>query len=1466
MLNRTWHLNLFLTSLVFFLLLGEVLQSEIVIRQRAQRFELKDDGLALWIGSTCDSEVGGPGTLRTYTDRNNPNGSTLVNNSCGVMRGGWGDAAWRGSYLYYFYNRRLSREDAFFDNSAPQAIRNTSNNYTGVVPNNQDYSPVVLKGSDLYWAELQGNGSTQIRRSGNFGQQVAQTVTTVSGEVEKFIPFEYNPSVGVRQQAVVSLTTTGELWLYRLGARFALRLESGVRDVHVLERQTIAINGLLNATIYVAKGVRTFGQTLPPTGSVLRIDARTGDKTVIYTCTTGNQAISITTDPAPTQRLIGIETKQLYFTEGVVRCSGGLFRLCNIQRTRLHRHTLPGRADASWVMIREASRASHGNLRSDGEHVYYLEDEDGNGVQDSIGRISTTAPPFRFDIIADGIEVTQAIQTFDNEVELLAEREGTYVRAYARFSSSTNESSIFVTGRLRAFMNGREITGSPFNPIKNPRLTESVDLAPRRADIERTYLFRLPKLPTGTLRVEFEINHHRAYLENRNVDGEGLNPYANNTVSAQLPVRNSGEPCLQIVSPRLQGHRYTYRYNPRIHQLFDRALSLTPVKAFDDFPRTVDVPSIVNQKFMLIDLDDDEDVAADRTMDAYRTAIEEIAAIRECSDNPNQGCADDYWVIAVHPWVDTRKWGGLSWGRRVIVVKMNDRAFPWADKAWNWPGGGQTLAHELGHEYGRAHVDCGGPERPDPFYPYNECFIDDNISTYGYGFDPITRQAIRPEDAGDLMSYADFSWISDYNWLNILEEVRNRAGGSGGGGGLPDVESWLLVRGTVDLSTRDGSFNSFYLFDADDAPESRVQNSLELRSLAESQNPQVRLIFRGTGGNQLASIPLYVSQNQEADDQIGGFLQYVPFISQAEQIELRIAGRRADSRDISNSSPTIQLSPLEALDDGVLVNWQASDADGDELHFNIYLSLDNGNHWQSITLDHEGFGIAVSTTQFAATSNARIRVDATDGVLTSQAISESFVIEPHTPVVSISGLDGASNAPFGTTVYLRSVVVDPDPGPNGLTYEWSLDREGSPTANQVSESEDLILDNPQPGSYRAQVRVTDSSGRTGQASFDFTILPLLIEVLTEPNFDGLPNDSAYGAGESVQLTGSRATQVWLTRTQHELFISGSGLPNQAINSAPYITLVIDSDGDAGNSLDADDFGIRIYSTGRFEQLRVSGGNLVSTSSHPLVDALVKSGPSSWNFELRIPRELINNWNNSIHLMLGSFGTGGGTWPPNSTLSTPSTWGQVRFNEEDLPPSENRAPIAQAGEDEFINTDSAFDFTLDGGNSYDPDGDELIYRWIQLEGPEVDIDLDGPTSNFARTRIPKREGLTLYRFRLRVNDGEEIGSDEMNLYVYSIPSDGGSVGTGLFSRGNANNAGGYDISDCIFTLSYLFIGTEDPPCFKAADSNDDGQVDISDPLFTLSYLFIGTADPAAPFPGCGADLTPDNLTCLQFDDC
>jgi hypothetical protein len=82
-------------------------------------------------------------------------------------------------------------------------------------------------------------------------------------------------------------------------------------------------------------------------------------------------------------------------------------------------------------------------------------------------------------------------------------------------------------------------------------------------------------------------------------------------------------------------------------------------------------------------------------------------------------------------------------------------------------------------------------------------------------------------------------------------------------------------------------------------------------------------------------------------------------------------------------------------------------------------------------------------------------------------------------------------------------------------------------------------------------------------------------------------------------------------------------------------------------------------------------------------------------------------------------------------------------------------------------------------------------------------------------------------------------------------------------GDSNADGRVDISESIFTLSYLFLGGPRPICLASADMDDSGDLDITDGHLVNVFLFLGGSAPPSPGPfACGVDPTPDLLGCLE----
>ncbi|MEM7230818.1 MAG: hypothetical protein AAF517_01500 [Planctomycetota bacterium] len=1425
-------------------------QSELVLTDGhgISGFELYDDGLFWYHNRACGGEFFFPGTVRLRGAVNSI--TRTLADDCDTNPADVQGVVRDSVYAYYFVDGELHRKSVSGSLSTPShPLMNDASAPSNLGTGKS--SPLAIRDGWLYWAKNTGRAHTIYRTPTASPDDYEALLSIFSPDLRKLEVFPVQSSRGIGDQlALAWLTWDNDLVWWRFGSRGPIVLATGITD---FANHRVATSAVTKSDwIYAAKSVRSIGPFSQP-GSLLRINVGNGQQTVIYRCGGFDQILSVTTDSDTPFRLTNPQPRNVYITEAEGSCDG---LLCLVGKPKVLRHGLPGADDGGWQVI-VANDAGY-NLRSDDKWLYYSRNP--NDAPDEIRRIPTDAPPAELDLEALDVVAVQTVQDREHAIPLVAGR-GAYVRGYARLrKNNSGLSSYSVSAELRVFIDGEEMNGSPFQSYKSVAVDSSDDLYAMRSDADRSFLFKLPPLPTGKLTASFTVDPNQALTEL----GGGV--FANNTVNLTpgVDVLDVGDTCLAMVPMRTPWGTYNVN-SPGFAAQLKRTESLLPSQRIRWFRREIDLLSQL--EVFAPGVDDPED-----------QALNILTFARMLSSDP-AGCPDLHWVGMIHPMVPN--FNGLGWvgGPQALISRMASTEL----SIVNTPHGGRTLAHELGHNYGREHIDCGNPDGVDQSYPHNPCHIGVANENGAFGFDVISRTAIAPDEAGDLMSYASKRWTSDYTYEAIMRQimVRNVLGGvAGNGEALAD--EYVLVRGHVNHETLRGSIGSAYVLPASEIDPERLMESIAAADDAARVRNPVLIKIMGPDGETLSETPLltYGHMHGEGeghdDDHRLLFTQYVPWDPRAGSLQVLVGIDPYAEADVSENAPTVEIKTLnvDLANQFVEVSWTAKDDDRDPLRFAVHFSPDDGATWQALTVDYSHYSFASSLKNLPESDEARIRVIASDGILSSLAVSEKFSTPPQKAEVWIDGpgqlnIDGPGQIPFGETVLLHGLAINVGQELGVEVYSWEI--EGAMSFSKQGSS--VELNDLVPGGYSVKLTVFNRGGTIGTAELNFEVLPVIVETSSAPTLDGSPGDRAWADAVDIRVPSPLGDWFYakLLHADDALWISFSELHYSSRRGAEpaIVGIQIDPDNE-GDSPDAGDVGFFVSSEGLISQTFAARGQMIGNNSpHVGVEARVLRGPGAWSAEMRIPVELIGGWEHLARFMLHHSTADRGAptnWPQDALESAPLTWSPAVFGTAPLTPQENLPPVAVVPADPIINVASATIVQLDGSASYDPEGAPLSYNWVQIGGPTVSI--FGASNAVASFMTPPLSGVEQLFFELRVSDGQLI-SPQAEITITLVPTqtepDDAPQEEG-FLRADADGDGARNVTDGVFTLNFLFLGGPPPRCRSAADADDDGRLGISDSVYTFGFLFLGGPQPPAPFETCGEDPTRDELGCQVYDSC
>jgi hypothetical protein len=409
-----------------------------------------------------------------------------------------------------------------------------------------------------------------------------------------------------------------------------------------------------------------------------------------------------------------------------------------------------------------------------------------------------------FNLRIDGFYVTQSVQTYDRAVPLVAGRDG-FLRVFA-VANQSNTAAPEV--RARFYRAGALIQTLT---IASPGPGVPTDTVGSQATLARTWNAALPAaLLQPGLDVVLDVDPTNAVAESDDAD----NSYPANGTPVSLNIRTVATLDVRFVPVHRTADNSTGNVTPgNAAQFIDQTVRMHPLGAVNVDVRTAYTYS------------DTAQIQSNDGNGVWLKILSQISALQAA-----EGGTRNYYGVVSTPYGSGIAGYGYMPGRAAV--------------GWDrLPSASGVTAHELGHNFGRAHAPCGGAGNPDPNYPYA------GGVTGQWGYDLVSG-TLKPPTMTDLMGYCSNAWISDYNYVGVLNQRGAAAGVQVGAVREPS----LIVWGTI----QDGALVLQPAFEATTEARLPVTSGPNLlRGFDASGRESFRLAFRGT---MVADAPEHAEQ------------------------------------------------------------------------------------------------------------------------------------------------------------------------------------------------------------------------------------------------------------------------------------------------------------------------------------------------------------------------------------------------------------------------------------------------------------------------------------------------------------------------------------------------------------------------------------------------------------------------------
>lgn len=645
----------------------------------------------------------------------------------------------------------------------------------------------------------------------------------------------------------------------------------------------------------------------------------------------------------------------------------------------------------------------------------------------------------------DPIEVTQAVQTPDNALPLVADKE-TAARVYlANNDGSATTMSVFLYGRR----GGVDLPGSPLHVLFTAPTT--VD----RDRLDDTANFRLPSSWTGSGSVEFQARSRRI-----------------------LGAESTTTPMVLDFQTR----RVPVVWTVPVNRGSESSPRLLPAADIEDGKSYMETVFPVSQ----ITYVDKPWTALGASMPHGDSLLNEL---------------NEYYGSAVLAWI----FGLLFTGESPFdlpdqLVGFTPTSDGKADPTWFNNGlgyvayagdimaGDLIAAHEVNHlldgssdgTWGRHNGGCGSPG-VDPNWPY----ANDDVNEVGFDTRApwvngvvASRRTVITSDYPDFMSYCQHpslpgTWISPYRWEILFDHFAPAGAAVANLATQQAVAQAAAVEEVMYLSGRlgvggDGELAPVMVqFGMPTPTPSGTQYTIEVRDGSDLllESLSFDILFEDVEGDPVDEI--YVNFR-------------VPNPTGVAHIALYRGTTLLDEISVSATVPDVTIltpSGGEVWQTTGTIVWEASDPDGDSLTFSLFYSPDTGATWHPVASGLTGTTHEVDADLLPGGTGGKIRIVASDGYNTTTVDSAgTFTVANRAPRPTITAPKEGDRFDAGVPILLKGTAQDAEDGTlPGESLLWSVD--GAPVA--VGQEAEVVLGD---GFHVVELTALDGDGNTGSTT------------------------------------------------------------------------------------------------------------------------------------------------------------------------------------------------------------------------------------------------------------------------------------------------------------------------------------------------------------------------------------------------